>query len=73
MLISVALAAEEKTVQKRGLLGLGLGGWAGGLGGELGHGHLAVAIQEKPIAVPVPVLKPYPVAVDRPIPVKVGK
>lgn len=75
MLISVAFA-EDKTVQKRGLLGLGYGGLGHGgglLGGELGHGSVAVAIQEKPVAVPVAVPKPYPVAVDRPVPVKVRK
>ncbi|CAK9806614.1 Zinc finger protein 512B [Anthophora plagiata] len=74
MLISAAFAAEEKTVQKRGLLNLGIGhgGWNDGLlGAELGHGKLAVAVHDRPVAVPVPVLKPYPVAVDRPVPVKV--
>ena len=75
MLISAAMAGEEKTVQKRGLLDLGYGGWELGdglSGGELG-GKLAIAIKEKPVAVAVPVPKPYPVAVDRPVPVKVRK
>lgn len=75
MLISVALAAAEedkKTVEKRGLYGLGYGG-EGLYGGELDHGKVAIAIQEKPVAVPVPVPKPYPVPVDRPYPVKVRK
>lgn len=78
MLISMAFAAEEKTVQKRGLLNLGYGlgglGLSDGLyGGDLGHGKLAVAVQEKAVAVPYPVPRPYPVAVDRPVPVKVRK
>lgn len=78
MLIAVAFAAEEKTVQKRGLLGLGglgdlgLGGH-GLLGGGLGHGSVAVAVHDRPVAVPYPVPKPYPVAVDRPVAVKVRK
>lgn len=75
MLISVALAAAEedkKTVEKRGLYGLGYGG-EGLYGGELDHGKVAIAIQEKPVAVPVPVPKPYPVPVDRPYPVKVRR
>lgn len=78
--------AEDKAVQKRGLLDLGYGGYGHGgyggyghgLGGGLlgdfgGHGHVAVAIQEKAVAVPVAVPRPYPVAVDRPVPVKVRK
>ena len=70
MLITAAMAGEEKTVQKRGLLDLGYGGLE--LGGAE-WGKVAVAIKERPVAVPVPVPKPYPVAVDRPVPVKVRK
>lgn len=74
MLISTAMAGEEKTVQKRGLLDLGYGGLelGGGLDGAE-WGKVAVAIREKPVAIPVPVPKPYPVTVDRPVPVKVRK
>lgn len=95
MLISVAFAAEEKAeeknVQKRGLVGLSLGGWDGGLGGYggyggygglggLGYGGLdgghgwandhtkvitktLVTTVPKPVAVAVPVDRPYPVKV----------
>lgn len=82
MLISAAFAVEEKTIKKRGLVGLGWGGWGGldgglsgglsglSLGGLEGHGKsVAIAIQEKPVPVAVP--HPVAVPVDRPYPVKV--